>query len=67
MKGCTLVLPILLLACAPNSGEICMKTTCKDYKTQIEAQEDFDLNRTCRENLDRDNDGKPCEHLPDSI
>ena len=67
MKGLTLIALILLSACSPNSGEICRKTTCKDYQTQQEAQVDFDQNPDCRSNLDRDDDFIPCEHLPDSI
>ncbi|MGB3465587.1 MAG: hypothetical protein WBA74_09965 [Cyclobacteriaceae bacterium] len=67
MKWLAILILITLAACTPDTGDICSKTTCSDYQTQQEAQEDFDLNPDCRANLDRDRDSIPCEHLPDSI
>jgi hypothetical protein len=43
----------------------CVKHTCKDFKTQKEAQKVYDSDRNCYKNLDRDGDGKACEDLPE--
>ncbi len=46
-------------------GSPCEKKNCSDFKTQQEAQETFDSDKDCYKNLDRDDDGKACESLPD--
>jgi hypothetical protein len=39
-------------------------TKCADFETQERAEEVFQDDRKKFENLDRDNDEKPCENLP---
>lgn len=42
----------------------CEKKNCDDFKSQKDAQEAFDANPDCYDNLDKDNDGIACESLP---
>lgn len=49
-----------------NSAAPCPNANCSDYATQQEAQAAFDKDRTCKKDLDSDNDGIACEHLPSS-
>ncbi|MEZ5082411.1 MAG: excalibur calcium-binding domain-containing protein [Bacteroidales bacterium] len=42
----------------------CVDKNCSDFNTQGEAQAAFNSNPDCYDNLDGDNDGIPCEHLP---
>ena len=50
----------LTTACGGGSSK---KVNCDDFETQPEAQAYFIANNAS--NLDRDNDGIACEHLPD--
>jgi hypothetical protein len=50
-----------LFACGSSP---CEKKTCKDFKTQKEAQETYESDKDCYKNLDRDGDGTACEDLP---
>lgn len=52
----------VLNACSCGSSK-CEKKTCKDFKTQQEAQAVYDSDKKCYSNLDRDNDGVACEEL----
>ncbi len=52
---------ILLSSCGGGAGE---KKNCEDFSTQPAAQSYFNSNNAS--NLDRDNDGIACEHLPDN-
>lgn len=64
-----IILPILS-SCSDDSSSSesnrnsCPDTNCSDYQTQNEAQIAFDADRECRGDLDSDNDGIACEHLP---
>lgn len=42
----------------------CPQANCDDYATQVEAQEAYNADPDCRDDLDNDNDGVACEHLP---
>jgi hypothetical protein len=67
MKWNVLFYPVLLLivlACSSSSYNGCPDTSCDDYITQPEAQAAFDADRECLGELDNDNDGIACEHLP---
>ncbi len=63
MRKCVLVfmLSIFIFACGSTP---CESKKCKDFKTQNEAQEAYDSDPDCYQNLDRDNDGVACESLP---
>lgn len=66
-KGCSLfamaTLAIMtVVGCDPDAG--CPSKKCSDYSSQIQAQQEFNENPSCLENLDSDNDGIPCENLP---
>tara|TARA_B100000508_G_C11465074_1_gene281290 strand:+ start:1358 stop:1669 length:312 start_codon:yes stop_codon:yes gene_type:complete len=61
-----IVFPLLLISGACNKDESCSNTNCADYSTQAAAQTDFDSDRDCHSDLDSDNDGIACEHLPNS-
>jgi PBP1b-binding outer membrane lipoprotein LpoB len=65
MKKLAIILFSILLfgGCICNSAP-CEKKTCKDFKTQKEAQETYDSDPDCYKNLDKDNDGVACESLP---
>lgn len=52
----------VLNACSCGSSK-CEKKTCKDFKTQQEAQTAYESDKKCYNNLDRDNDGTACEEL----
>jgi len=56
----TLISISVISACGGGSSK---KVNCDDFDTQPEAQAYFLTNNA--ENLDRDNDGIACEHLPD--
>lgn len=51
-----MAMALLLTGCDGSGG-----TTCSDFDTQPEAQANY------HSDLDADNDGIACEHLPDSI
>lgn len=56
---------IFVLSCGNNDEpNPCVKKTCSDFKTQSEAKAALESNRDCYSGLDSDNDGKPCENLP---
>ena len=55
------MLSVFLFSCGSAP---CEKKTCKDFKTQKEAQEAYDSDPDCYKNLDKDNDGVACESLP---
>lgn len=68
-KGCSLLLMALItilavVGCDPDGG--CPSKKCSDYSSQAQAQKDFNENPSCFENLDSDNDGIPCENLPNN-
>jgi hypothetical protein len=44
--------------------EECEKKTCSDFSTQSQAQATYNSDPDCYSNLDRDDDGIPCESLP---
>ena len=65
-KGCFLLMLALVSilgieACNPESD--CPTRKCSDYNSQAQAQQEFNENPSCLENLDSDNDGIPCENL----
>jgi hypothetical protein len=67
--GCVVILSVaffltLAVACT-ESDTSCENRTCAEFQTQSEAQLEFDSNPACYRNLDSDNDGIPCENLPD--
>ncbi len=55
-----LIFAIILASCG---GSPCEKKTCKDFKTQDEAQKTYESDKKCYKNLDKDKDGKACESL----
>lgn len=66
-KGCLgsfLVAGLLLLifSCSSDDGG-CREQRCSDFMSQTEAQQAFEADRQCNENLDADNDGIACENL----
>lgn len=66
----TLVLTIITLnlsGCDQAESAGCPDTNCSDYASQLEAQAAFDADPDCRGDLDADNDGLACEHLPSSV
>jgi len=68
-KGCLVVFMLVvflaLVVSCTDSTEECESRRCSDFQTQSEAQLEFDLNPECYRDLDSDNDGIPCENLPD--
>ncbi|GAA5037826.1 hypothetical protein GCM10011506_35970 [Marivirga lumbricoides] len=54
----------ILLSCQVEDKEQCPTSKCSDYTTQQDAQAAFNANRLCYSDLDSDNDGTACEHLP---
>jgi hypothetical protein len=67
-EGCiSMLLLFVMLAigisCTDDSSD-CESKNCSDFSTQSEAQSVYDTDRGCYENLDSDNDGIPCENLP---
>ncbi|WP_185114002.1 hypothetical protein [Fulvivirga imtechensis] len=53
-----------LSGCDADNDTPCPDSNCADYATQQEAQAAYDADPKCRGDLDSDNDGKACEHLP---
>ena len=53
-----------LWACSSDDGSLCPDASCADYTTQQQAQSAFDDDPECLGELDNDNDGIACEHLP---
>lgn len=59
---CPLILVLVLSAgCGTSSRETCIDKNCSDYASQLAAQQDFDENPECRNDLDGDSDGQACE------
>ncbi|MEM8909311.1 MAG: excalibur calcium-binding domain-containing protein [Bacteroidota bacterium] len=61
-----MLLLILMSSCQEDlTGSIsdlgCSDTNCEDYRSQVEAQLDYDWNPECRADLDADGDGIACE------
>lgn len=64
MLRTVILLILLMMGCGSPDHTPCPTRTCNDYKTQAEAQVAFDKNKQCLGELDNDNDGIACEHLP---
>lgn len=64
----TLMLPVLFLilnsGCGSSTDTVCPDVDCGHYATQGDAQAAFDADKDCLGELDNDNDGIACEHLP---
>jgi len=72
IKG--LIVPILLIltSCSETESDInsssgCRDTNCANYTSMAAAQEAFDADPECRNDLDRDNDGIACEEPGNSV
>ena len=61
------IVSILLFVGCNDDGDGCGSKNCSDFDTQPEAQAAFDGNPGCYGNLDRDDDGIPCESLPKGL
>ncbi len=57
------LLILLCIQCAAPKENPCPSKTCKDFVTQEQAQQAFDADKICLDNLDNDNDGIACEEL----
>ena len=65
-KGCSLLILLLVTILSIegcNTEEDCPTRKCSDYNNQAQAQQEFNENPSCLENLDSDDDGIPCENL----
>ena len=67
-SGCLVVFVTIFFlavtfACA-ESGDECESRKCSDFQTQSDAQDFYNVNPECYRNLDSDDDGIPCENLP---
>lgn len=61
----SLLLVLSIFGCeTSDSAAPCIERVCGDFTYQEDAQEAFDGNPSCYENLDADSDGIPCEGLP---
>ncbi|MCZ8217690.1 MAG: hypothetical protein O9262_15710 [Cyclobacteriaceae bacterium] len=52
--------------CESQEQSICPDATCANYATQQAAQAAYNDDKECLGELDNDNDGIACEHLPAS-
>ena len=52
---------VSLTGCSTSSHDTCIDKNCADYPSQAAAQQDFDANPECRNDLDADNDSLACE------
>lgn len=59
-----IVLLYLLIAVGVWASGLRNVVRCSDFKTQPDAQEKFDSNRSLYANLDKNHDGIACNNLP---
>ncbi len=69
LKWMLLVLTIVLFSSCIDfdEDEGCRDTNCANYTSQTSAQAAFNADPTCRNDLDRDNDGIACEEPGNSV
>ena len=61
-----ILLIVILTACTGEKDPVvCPDATCADFVSQQEAQNAFNANKDCLQQLDDDSDGIACEHLLD--
>lgn len=64
VKSILIIVVISTMSCNTQKEVLCPDAVCKDYATREEAQAAFDRDPACLGELDNDNDGEACEHLP---